>query len=572
MRHQVRHRVEAALAGLQQAGVLPEGVLPAVVIERPRDKSHGDFSTNAAMVLARLARMKPRDLAERVVAALPDAAGFIANCDIAGPGFINFRLTETALQGVVDVIEKAGAEYGRSTLGGRRRVQVEFVSANPTGPMHVGHGRGAVIGDALASILSWAGFQVEREYYINDAGAQVKTLGRSVLLRYLELSGRQVEIPAGCYPGEYVSELARALRERDGDSWLTVAALAPTDAWEVPRPVLDFAIDQVLSMIRDDLARLNIRFDTWYSERGLHEQGGVERVLEHLRQAGLIYQGVLEPPKGKKPEDWEERPQTLFRATAFGDEVDRPLQKSDGSYTYFAGDIAYHWDKAQRGYDELINVWGADHGGYVKRVVAALKALTGRDDLLTVLLMQMVNLTRDGQPVRMSKRAGTFVTLRDVVEEAGPDAVRFLFLTRSAGSTLDFDLKRAVEKSNDNPVFYVQYAHARICSVQRQREEQGWLPVDGDLGTLVLPAEMDLIRLLDQFPEVVEGAAVAREPQRVPYYLGEVAAAFHGYYNQNRILVEDPALRGARLSLCTAVRRVLANGLNLLGVSAPERM
>jgi arginyl-tRNA synthetase len=573
----VRRIIENLVVGiikqLRVDGLLPEGEMPDYKVERPRDKSHGDFSTNAALVLSRFAKMKPRDLAEKMLAALPVDQKEVDRWEVAGPGFINFHIAPERILQLIPDIQQAGEEYGKTLVGAGRRVQVEFVSANPTGPMHVGHGRGAVMGDVIASLLQVTGHVVEREYYINDAGTQVGVLGRSVLLRYMELLGHNITMPEGSYPAQYVVDIAKALRERDGDVWL--AAAQDMDA-PPPTPVVDFAMEHVLGWIRQELASININFDNWFSERTLHESGKVEQLIALLTEKGLIYEGVLEPPKGKLPDDWEPRPQLLFKSTDYGDAQDRPLKKSDGSATYFAADIAYHFDKAQRGFDQLVDVWGADHGGYVKRVQAALTALTGKKGLLEVELVQMVNLIRGGEPVKMSKRDGTFVTLAEVIEEVGSDAVRFLFLTRSGNASLDFDMELAVSKSNDNPVFYVQYAHARIHSVYRQLAEKGLSGAlaerDVDLSRLSSESELNLIRQLGTYPEMLEGAALNREPHRVPYYLIDLAAAFHTYYNSHRILDDDVALMGARLSLISSVRQVLANGLGLLGVSAPEKM
>ena len=572
MRQTIEELVRTTLEALRRDGTLPEtlfadGIGPRFIVERPKDKSHGDFSTNAALVLSKPARMNPRALAERILAALPPEQTDVERWEVAGPGFINFHLAPASLRRLIGVIQDEGAAFGRSGVGAGRKVQVEFVSANPTGPMHLGHGRGAVTGDVIARLLEATGFQVEREYYLNDAGTQMAVLGRSVLIRYRQSFGQELEMPEGCYPAAYVQEIAQSLRDRDGEAWLA----APLDG-DPPEAVVDFAIEQVVGWIHSDLEHLDIHFDHWFSERTLHRRGGIERAVERLAADGLIYEGVLDPPKGKLPEDWESRPQTLFRSSRFGDEVDRPLKKSDGAYTYFAADIAYHYDKARRGFDQLINVWGADHGGYVKRVKAALEALTGKKELLEVELVQMVNLFRGGKPVRMSKRAGVFVTLREVIDEVGPDPVRFLFLTRSGNAQLDFDLELAASRSNDNPVFYVQYAHARVHSLRDKLAERELSAAGGDLARLESPAELDLLRLLGQFPEVVEGAALAREPHRIPYYLTELSAAFHTYYNSHRILDEDAALRGARLALVAVTGRVIANGLALLGVSAPGRM
>ncbi|MBF0614295.1 MAG: arginine--tRNA ligase [Magnetococcales bacterium] len=583
MREIVIALVIRGLERLAQEGVLPPELARAFAersaefkVERPREKTHGDFSTNAALVLARQAGMKPRDLAQRLLDAMAADPASGVRCTIAGPGFLNFYLSEERLRQLIPQILQLGSKYGQTQVGTGERILVEFVSANPTGPMHVGHGRGAVTGDAIARLFAAIGCQVEREYYINDAGTQIDVLGRSVLFRYRECLGYPASAPADYYPGEYVTEIARALIERDGERWLSASERDGTRATleRPPEAVIDFAIDWVMQEIRADLELMQIRFDRWFSERSLHREGGIERALSHLSQQGWLYEGVLEPPKGREvnSDEVDGRKQLLFRASRFGDDADRPLLKADGTPTYFAADIAYHFDKAQRGYTRLVDVWGADHGGYVKRVEAALEAMTGRKGLLDVVLTQMVNLTQGGKQVRMSKRAGTFVTLRDVVDETGADAVRFWFLTRSSGAGLDFDLDLAKSKSNDNPVFYVQYAHARVCSLEVKLRERELEDVAGDLARLTAPEELDLIRLLGLFPETVESAAWSREPHRVTYYLSDLAAAFHGYYNQFRILDEDPQVRGARMALVRATGRVIANGLDLLGVSAPESM
>ena len=569
MRRIIEDLVDGIIKQLGSDGILPSGDMPEYKVERPRDRSHGDFSTNAALVLSRFARMKPRDLAAKMLATLPADQREVDRWEVAGPGFINFHIAPDRIRQLVPDIIAAKEVYGRSNIGAGRRVLLEFVSANPTGPMHVGHGRGAVMGDVLANLFAVTGHQVEREYYINDAGAQVAVLGRSVLLRYRELFGHAVTMPEGSYPAAYVIDIAQSLKEQDGDGWLEasedIAAVPPV-------AVVDFAMEQILGWIRSELKSVNIIFDNWFSERTLHASGRIAQTIATLEDKGLIYEGVLEPPKGKLPEDWESRPQMLFKSTQFGDTVDRPLKKSDGSATYFAADIAYHLDKAQRGFDQLIDIWGADHGGYVKRVKAALTALTDKKNLLEVELVQMVNLVRGGEPVKMSKRGGTFVTLKEVIEEVGSDAVRFLFLTRSGGAALDFDLELAVSKSNDNPVYYVQYAHARIYSVYRQLAQKGLVAPSCDLTKLAGDSELNLIRQLGSYPEILEAAVANREPHRVPYYLIDLASAFHTYYNSHRILDEDLAVMGARLSLISAVGQVLANGLGLLGVSAPEKM
>ncbi|MBF0141137.1 MAG: arginine--tRNA ligase [Magnetococcales bacterium] len=578
MKDLLQQWVDGMVSRLQAEGVLPEGALPGYRMDRPKERDHGDFSTNAAMVLARFAKMKPRDLATRLLATLPQTQTDIDRWEVAGPGFINFFVSHRRLRQQVGEIVAAGRAYGRSTLGRGEKVMVEFVSANPTGPMHVGHGRGAVTGDVLCRLLQATGYAVHREYYINDAGRQVDVLGRSVAHRCRELlENRSLPPPEEFYPGEYVVDIVHALPptlRKDLEAWLANPRDGQGDT--VLTTVTRFAVDWVLQDIRKDLTQLDISFDHWFSERSLHEQDGIKHALEILRARGWIHDGLLEKPKGgadKSQGDWEARKQPLFRATLFGDDVDRPLQKPDGQYTYFAADIAYHLNKYERGFARLVNIWGADHGGYVKRVQAALEGMTGTKDVLKVLLVQMVNLTRQGQPVRMSKRAGNFVTLRDVVEQVGSDAVRFWFLTRASVSQLDFDLDLAVARTNDNPVYYVQYAHARICSIGRTMAEKGMEDSGDDPASYPYsPDELDLVRYLDTYPEMVESAAQHLEPHRIAFYLQELAAMFHTYYNGNRILDDDLGIRNGRLALCRAVRQVLANGLELMGVKAPERM
>jgi len=576
-----RDEIVAAIARLSAAGALPAGLdATKVTAEPPREAEHGDVATNAAMVLAKPAGMKPRDIAEKLAAEL-GAHPAVAAVEIAGPGFINLRLVDSFwFERLADVLA-AGRAYGDSQVGAGARVNVEYVSANPTGPMHIGHARGAVTGDALASLLAKAGFAVTREYYINDAGAQVDVLARSVHLRYREALGEAIgDIPEGLYPGDYLKPAAEALAARDGAKWKD----APEAEW-LPA-FRAFAVEQMMGMIRDDLASLGVKHDAFTSERGLVEGGKVDEALAFLAARGLIYEGVLEPPKGKLPDDWEPREQTLFRATQFGDDVDRPVKKSDGSWTYFASDIAYHFDKFRRGFPAMIDVWGADHGGYVKRMQAAVKAVTEGGGDLDVKLCQMVNLLKGGQPYKMSKRAGTFVTLRDLVEAVGKDVVRFIMLTRKNDAQLDFDLEKVLEQSRDNPVFYVQYAHARISSVLRHAASL-WPDVDRGGGALVSaplhrltdPAELALIKLLAGWPRLVETAADAHEPHRVAFYLYELAAAFHGLWNKGkdearlRFLIEDDRdLSLARLALITAVATVIASGLTVFGVEPVEEM
>src|SRR5215472_11768592 len=530
-----RRLVITALNDLAAAGALPPGVDTArVTVEPPRDPSHGDLSTNAAMVLAGQVKRNPMELAEKIAAALAgreletsDYRGGGFTIAVARPGFINIRLEPEIWHAQLRDILAAGVAYGDSAVGSERRVNVEFVSANPTGPMHVGHGRGAVVGDALAALLQKAGFAVEREYYINDAGAQVDALARSVYFRYCQevatqpesallhssqVSQSAVAEPEGFYPGEYLKETGRRLFERDGERWIGKAETV----WL--RPLREFAVAEMMALIRDDLAAIGIEFDRFSSELALTAAGAIDKALAVLEDRGLIYTGVLEPPKGKLPDDWEPRPQLLFRATQFGDEVDRPLKKSDGSWTYFAADIAYHLDKYRRGGDTMIDVWGADHGGYVKRVNAAVQALTNGVATLDVKLCQLVSLFDNGQPVRMSKRAGTFITLREVVDEVGKDVFRVIMLTRRNDQALDFDFAKVTEQSKDNPVFYVQYAHARASSVMRHAAEE--LPgvdlsdtalAEAELARLSDPAELALIRLLASWPRIVDSAAEAHE-------------------------------------------------------------
>jgi arginyl-tRNA synthetase len=584
-----RRLVIAALNDLASAGSLPAGVdVARVAVEPPRDPSHGDLSTNAAMVLAGQVKKNPLELAEKIAGALAgrtletaDYRGSGLTVAVARPGFINIRLEPEIWHAQLRAILAAGTAYGDSASGAGERVNVEFVSANPTGPMHVGHGRGAVVGDALAALLQKAGFAVEREYYINDAGAQVDVLARSLHLRYREALGETIEaIPDGLYPGEYLIETGRALAERDGRKWLG----RPESEWL--QPLREFAVAEMMALIRDDLGALGIEFDRFSSERALTEAGAIDKAIGVLEDRGLIYTGVLEPPKGKLPDDWEPRPQLLFRATQFGDEVDRPIKKSDGSWTYFAADIAYHLDKYRRGGDTMIDVWGADHGGYVKRVSAAVQALTNGAATLDVKLCQLVSLFDNGQPVRMSKRAGTFVTLREVIDEVGKDVFRFIMLTRRNDQTLDFDFAKVTEQSKDNPVFYVQYAHARACSVMRHAVEE--LPGEGlsdaalaeaQLDRLTDPSELAVIRLLAGWPRVVESAAEAHEPHRIAFYLQEVAAQFHLLWTKGRdeaqlrfIISGDPGLTRARLALVRGVAIVVASGLAVFGVTPAEEM
>ncbi|MFW5655319.1 MAG: arginine--tRNA ligase [Roseicyclus sp.] len=570
----IRAAVIEALEALVAEGGLPAGLdFANVAVEPPRDPAHGDMATNAAMVLAKPAGRKPREIAEMLAGALGQDAR-IARAEVAGPGFLNLRLSEETWRGVVRAVHAEGAGFGRSDLGQGRRVNVEFVSANPTGPMHVGHTRGAVFGDALARLLAFAGHEVTREYYINDGGAQVDVLARSVYLRYLEALGRTVAFEEGTYPGDYLIEVGQALKAKVGDAY----ADKGEQHWLAE--IRDFATERMMRLIREDLALLGVEMDVFYSEKSLYGTGRIEAAIEDLKEKGLIYEGVLEPPKGKTPEDWEPREQTLFRSTAHGDDVDRPVMKSDGSWTYFAPDIAYHYDKITRGFDALIDVFGADHGGYVKRMKAAVAALSGGRVPLDIKLMQLVKLKRGDRELKMSKRAGTFVTLRDVVEMVGPDVTRFVMLTRKNDMPLDFDVDKVLEQSRDNPVFYVQYAHARIRSVMRKAEEAGIAPGrPGDLAAIDDPAEFALIAKLAEFPRLIETAAEANEPHRVAFYLYDLASEFHALWNKGnaearlRFIQEDDAdTTRAKLALIGAVAIVISNGLGILGVKPAEQM
>jgi arginyl-tRNA synthetase len=561
--------------------------LSRVVVEPPKDPTHGDMATNAAMVLAKEAKAKPRDLAEKIAGRLR-ADDLIASVDIAGPGFINLTLKVTAWADALRSVLDEGNAYGQSAVGAGEKVNVEYVSANPTGPMHVGHCRGAVFGDALASLLQLAGFEVTREYYINDAGAQVDVLARSAFLRYREALGEDIgEIPEGLYPGDYLKPVGQALAAEHGKT-----LLAMTEAEWLPL-VRAKAIDMMMEMIKGDLAALNIKHDVFFSERSL-VAGGHNRVAEtidFLRAKGDVYEGRLPPPKGAPVDDYEDRQQTLFRATAFGDDVDRPLLKSDGSYTYFASDIAYHKNKFDRGFRNLVDVWGADHGGYIKRVEAAIKAVTSGQAALDVKIVQLVKLLRNGEPVKMSKRSGDFVTLREVVDEVGKDAVRFMMLYRKNDAVLDFDLAKVIEQSRDNPVFYVQYGHARGHSIFRTAREEVLhdLPeeegarlaylVSAPVDRLTDPAELSLLRKLAVYPRTVEAAAAAHEPHRIAFYLYDLASEFHALWTKGRdlpylrfIINNDAEMTKARLAMVQGVVTVLASGLGVLGVGAPNEM
>jgi arginyl-tRNA synthetase len=576
-------KVVEIVGGLARAGRLPANLSTArIVVEPPRDASHGDLATNAAMVLAKDAGMKPRDLAEMLLEDLRKLPG-VTRAEAAGPGFINLALAPAAFENVLREAVVAGVDFGRSNLGGGAKVNVEYVSANPTGPMHVGHCRGAVFGDALANLLAFAGFDVTREYYINDAGAQVDVLARSAHLRYREALGEAIgAIPEGLYPGDYLKPVGAALAAKHGRALLG----KPEGEWLAT--VRADAIDAMMAMIRDDLGALSIEHAVFFSERSLHQgsPSPVADAIEDLRSRGLIYEGRLPPPKGAPVDDYEDREQTLFKATAFGDDVDRPLMKSDGSFTYFASDIAYHRDKHLRGFDTMIDVWGADHGGYIKRMRAAVQAVTAGKGTLDIEICQLVRLLRNGQEVKMSKRSGTFVTLREVVDEVGPDAVRFMMLNRKNDATLDFDLAKVVEQTKDNPVFYVQYAHARVSSVFRQARaafgEEAFSSAElagADLSLLSDEGERAIMRLIAQYPRLIEQAALNREPHRLAFYLYDLASALHGQWNRGKddaalrfVNDEDRQLTTSRLALVLALMSVLRSGLRVLGVGAPEEM
>ena len=563
-------------------GDLPKGLdTSKIIVEPPRDMSHGDLATNVALVFAKECGMAPRALAETLISSFDSYAG-VASVTIAGPGFINLKLHPSVFHQVIDSVLHQRKNYGKSSIGQGGKVNVEFVSANPTGPMHVGHGRGAVFGDALASLLDFAGFDVTREYYINDAGAQVDVLARSAFLRYREALGETIgDIPEGLYPGDYLIPVGQALMNAHGANLLH---LSEREWLPVSRSM---AIGMMMDMIREDLAALDIRHDVFFSERTLSQDGTVDlirKMIDDLTARDLIYQGRLEAPKGAPVEDWEDREQTLFRASDFGDDVDRPLLKSDGSYTYFAADIAYHQSKFDRGFPLMIDVWGADHGGYIKRLSAAVKAVTGGKGELDVKICQLVRLLRNGEQVRMSKRSGDFVTLRDVVDEVGRDAVRFMMLFRKNDATLDFDLAKVIEQSKDNAVFYVQYAHARCSSVLRQASAAiqglgGDLLSQSDLSGLVDDAELAVIHRVAQFPRIVEAAAIAHEPHRIAFFLYEIASDFHSLWNRGKdspdlrfVIDNDKRITLARLCLVESVRCVIGSGLSVLGVSAPDEM
>ena len=568
---EIRTSVIETLDAMVADGDLPNNLSWGnVTVEPPRDAAHGDMATNAAMVLAKPAGQPPRAIAQALVERLTTDAR-IDTAEVAGPGFINLRLAPVVWHDVVAEAIDAGRTFGHSGLGAGVKVNVEYVSANPTGPLHVGHTRGAVFGDALASLLDFAGYDVTREYYINDGGAQVDVLARSVYLRYLEAHGAEVAFEDGTYPGDYLIPVGVALKEKVGDAFLDKGE----QFWLAE--VRDFATEAMMDLIRADLAAIGVKMDAFFSEKSLYGSGRIEDAIQELDQKGLIYRGTLEPPKGKVPEDWEPREQTLFKSTEHGDDVDRPIMKSDGAWTYFAPDIAYHWDKIDRGYDELIDIFGADHGGYVKRMKAAVSALSDGRVPLDIKLTQLVKLFKDGQPFKMSKRAGTFITLRDVVDQVGTDVTRFVMLTRKNDAPLDFDFDKVTEQSKDNPVFYVQYAHARVRSVMRRAEDMhlDW----SDNAKLEDAAEFAVARKIAEWPRLVEIAARNHEPHRVAFYLYDLASEFHALWNRGnekpelRFLQEgDPQATAAKIALPRAVGVVIANGLGILGVTPVEEM
>ena len=586
MKHHIQQLISQALVQIASDGVISEEIILEPIIERARDTQHGDFATNIAMVLAKVARTKPRDLAEKLVAALPESAE-VSKVEIAGPGFINFYLSSDAYHTLVPQILSDGHDFGRSNIGAGMRVQVEFVSANPTGPLHVGHGRGAAYGAVVADLLEAVGFDVHREYYVNDAGRQMDILGTSVWLRYLELCDEQITFPVNGYKGDYVWDIAATLHREHGDQYRHAAeeifqdvpADEPEDGDKEAhidalivnakrllgdnryRFVFELGLNIILDDIRDDLELFGVKYDEWYSERTLMESGAVNKATERLRTAGHVYEkdGAL----------W-------FRSTEFGDEKDRVVERDNGQTTYFASDIAYHMDKLERGFDRVIDVWGADHHGYVPRVKAALEALGADPSKLDVLLVQFANLYRAGEKVQMSTRSGSFVTLRELRKEVGADAARFFYVMRKCEQHLDFDLDLAKSQSSDNPVYYVQYAHARVCSVLRQAAEKQ-ISVEisagaANLEKLTEEHEVQILKTMSRYPEVVEASAMNEEPHQLTHYLRELANDFHTYYNAHQFLVDDAALRDARIKLILAVRQTLRNGLNLLGVSAPESM
>ena len=554
MKQKIKNLILDAARSAHQNGELPSADIDEAEVEEPKADSHGDFSTNIAMVMASAQKMPPRKIAQVIIGHIQDPEGILQKTEIAGPGFINFFLKTSAWHPVLQRIHAADTRYGATDIGKGQKFQVEFVSSNPTGPLHVGHGRGAAVGDAVANILAFCGYDVEKEYYINDSGRQIHTLGRSVYLRYKEMFGQKVTFPDECYQGDYIRDLAAEIKVEQGDALLSQPE---ADALTI---CARFAAAKILAGIRQDLKTFGIEFDCWFSEQSLYDSGRVDQILDNFRNQGIIYEkdGAL----------W-------FKTSDFGDEKDRVVVKKNGETTYFAYDIAYHQDKYDRGFERVVDVWGADHHGYIPRMKAAVEACGHRRDQFDVILVQLVNLLRAGEPVAMSTRAGKFETLRDVIDDVGRDAARFIFLTRHYESALDFDLEVAKQKSNDNPVYYVQYVHARISSIVRKGKERGTPDVSWDdqaVARLEAPEEIDLIKNLARYPDVLAGSAKSMEPHRVTYYLMNLASAFHTYYNKHRVLGDDPQLQCGRLNLVLAVQKVIRNGLTLLGVSAPDKM
>ncbi len=554
MKQKIKNMIYNASKDAYDKRDLPSSDFPEIEIEVPKAESHGDFSTNISMVMASIQKMPPRKIAEAIIKNINDPDGILDKTEIAGPGFINFFLNKHSWLPVLRKIHEQDALYGASDIGKGKKIQVEFVSANPTGPLHVGHGRGAAVGDSIANILLFCGYNVEKEYYINDSGRQINTLGRSVFLRYKELFEADLQFPKDCYQGDYVRDLAGKVKDDKEDKLLSMSKE------EAISYCARFAADNILSEIKEDLVSFGVVFDRWYSEQGLYDSGKVDRAINDFRNRKIIFEddGAL----------W-------FRTKDFGDEKNRVVVRNNGLTTYFASDIAYHQDKFDRGFERVIDVWGADHHGYIPRVSAAIEALGHTRDKFDVILIQLVNLLREGEPVAMSTRAGEFVTLRDVINEVGSDAARFIFLTRHYESALDFDLELAKKKTNDNPVYYVQYVHARISSIVRKAQERGISEIvwnDGAISRLTEPEEIQLIKIMARYPEIVRCSAEYMEPHRITYFLMKLASAFHAYYNKHRVLTDDAELTLGRLYLVIAVKKIIRNGLSLLGVSAPEKM
>ncbi|MBW2662306.1 MAG: arginine--tRNA ligase [Deltaproteobacteria bacterium] len=554
MKQKIKDLICRAVLNAHEKGDLPSSEFPDIEVEVPRIESHGDFSTNIAMVMASVQKMSPKKIAEFVIKHMDDPDGIIAKAEIAGPGFINIFVNNLAWHPVLRRIHEENAGYGASDIGRGRKIQVEFVSSNPTGPLHVGHGRGAAVGDAVANILLFCGYDVQKEYYINDSGRQIRTLGLSVFLRYRESLGEDIQFSDDCYQGDYIRDFAIQIKEHKGNDLLS------QDEEEAILYCSRFAAEKIIAGIRDDLKSFGVEFDNWFSEQSLYDSGKVDKVLNDFRGRNMIYE--------KDGAHW-------FKTTDFGDEKDRVVVRNNGQTTYFASDIAYHLDKFERGFERVIDIWGADHHGYIPRIKACLAAAGCGNEQFDVVLIQLVNLLRGGEPVSMSTRAGEFVTLKDVIDEVGADAARFIFLTRHHESPLDFDLETAKKKTNDNPVFYVQYVHARISSIIRKGHEAGIEKIEWDDRAIAMikePEEINLIKTMTAYPETVKYSAEFMEPHRITYYLMNLASSFHAYYNKHRVLTDDPILTAGRLYLVLAVKKVIRNGLALLGVSAPEKM